>query len=293
MALNTRTAPDGTPYTKILGDAFLPLYTLARAAVALAHDAVENNINIVPMRIVGRDPSPAPGRFLLECAIRDNGDTVRWTRILDGEEILGYARGRLAAAGLHDLIPDSVELPVMLDVDEAAGSFTTAHNKRTGASHLTRDGIISRISNGRLEVVYLKRRERALFKQEIDALKHDAVEGAMTRWQQTRDKFGLTLRVEITAAHYPSPGDNLAIDPTKPFIVNAANLVQTADHEGWFRSHAPLDPDAGNDAVFHIPNIGGAPADVPAEHVMPWLLGVADHYGPDAAKLIAYRPGLV
>lgn len=274
-------------------DALLPLLTLAEAQRALEAQARAAD-RLPPLRILGRDPSPAPGRFLLERTAKTNGTLETWPRVLDGVEILGYARGALAAAGLHNRIPTHVRpQPVMYSVEEAAAEFTTATvNDRTGVAHLTKDGIISRISTGRLEVVYLRRRERAIFADEIAAIRHDATDEDQLRWQDTRERFGLPYRMEITDAHIPAAAGTLPINPNKPFILGAAKAVMIADREGWLEYHAPLEDPEG-DVEFHIPYIGGAAVTEPASRILPWLLGVADHVGPHAAELIAYRPGLV
>ncbi len=56
MALNTRTAPDGTPYTEILTKALLPLNTLAVAKTELERQATDNGSRHLPLRLLGRDP---------------------------------------------------------------------------------------------------------------------------------------------------------------------------------------------------------------------------------------------
>jgi hypothetical protein len=277
-------------YQDALTGALLPALTLAEAGRALGSSGTARPA----LRIIGRDPSPFPGRYLLERTLQVNGGVETWLRVLDYSEVLGYARGALCAAGLHDLIPTAVDpMPTMLSVDEAATAFHTEKiNERTGKRHLTRDGIIARISNGRLEVIYLPRRERSIFEQEIATQRYGATREDMDAWQATRDRFGLAYRVEITDAHIPWSDKPLAVNPDKPHITNVVRAMMIAKAEGWMRYHTP-DGDTRAEVVFHIPNIGGGPADVHIDHALPWLLGVADHFGPHAAELISYRPGLV
>jgi hypothetical protein len=66
------------------------------------------------------------------------------------------------------------------------------------------------------------------------------------------------------------------------------------DAEGWFRYLEPGDPEPHSRTLpLHIQEIGGQPMDVPSDYALHWLLGVADFYGPEHARLIAYRDGLV
>ena len=286
MPLNSQTG-----YRENLTEGLLPLLTLAEAQRGLTAAA---NSEYIPLRIIGRDPTPGPGRHLIERTLRNNGGFDRWTRVLDAAEIGPYARGALAAASLHNRIPDQVHpLPIRLTVDEAAEEFTTSkENDRTGKAHLTRDGIISKISHGRLEVVYLRRRERALFHDEIAALRHGATDDDKSVWQQTRARFGLSYRMEITDEHVPTFSGTLAIPDNRPYINRATDVIRIAKAEGWLDYHAPIEDETGK-LIFHVPDVGGAPYEIHEDDVMPWTLGVADHFGPHAATLIAYRPGLV
>jgi hypothetical protein len=241
------------------------------------------------------------GRYVL-----DVGTPTRpHYRTLHRGEPFWYCVGFGDACGGGDRVADLVDEDVPDLLDSAGAAAIIPRELFPFAPSMTVDGVRHLVDTGNLYVVYGLHRRRLLFRAEVDyvaaqrrarALAHhgelqaaaraaDVAEEARAQWAAVRnwlpdvhERDGADLRPRMAPVVLPA-----VQQPRAPRLRRALFL---ADEAGWLSYLHPVD-----DGEAYVVEVRGVRRQVPADAVLPYVLGVGDGFG-GAGRLVAYREGL-
>jgi len=230
----------------------------------------------------------------------------------------GHGHGQLVRAVLEEPVPDLVSLAAAAASIPAVGWYG-----RVTSPWMTVDGIEYHIRRGTLYPIYVGRRVRYLFADQVryeqfqravDTLKASgsdadssaevaqhrrdlgealrAVETSRSDWMSVRRLLPLAVRPAMLGddlAPKPSP-DPLPIPRGNSEDARRIDALMVGHRQGWFSYTHPLD-----DGRFAVDVLDAATDDqirveLPGDGVLPWVGGVADRHG--RMDLVAWRDGL-
>lgn len=111
---------------------------------------------------------------------------------------------------------------------------------------------------------------------------------ALRWWQAVQQLLPPLVKItaagrDITPAESPNP---LPIPAGRAEALRRAAALRVGHGLGWWVYRHPTE------VGFAVELSGGRVEEVPGEGALPWVLGFADALSPQAAALVAYRPGL-
>lgn len=241
------------------------------------------------------------GRYVLDIG----APTRAHYRTLHRGEPFWYCVGFGDSRGGGDLVADLVDEDVPDLLDSAGAAAVLPREHFPFAPSMTVDGVRHLVETGNLNFLYGSRRQRLLFQAEVDyvaaqrrarALAHhgdlqdavraaDVAEAARVQWAAVRDR--------LPDVH-PRPGADLTPLPApvvlpalaQPRALRLRRALFLADGAGWLSYLHPVD-----DGDAYAVEVRGVRREVPADGVLPYVLGVGDGTG-GAGRLVAYREGL-
>lgn len=225
-----------------------------------------------------------------------NGETYWWAR--------GLAAGTSTDA-LLAAIPDE-EMPTLVTPAEAAERIPHADGPNPDSAPMSRAGVRHNVMTGNLYPMYGERRVLWLFDLQVTALAAERnVLVAQARGSAGRTVAGLRVKADRARAAWfamragfppafriadlamdvtPASGNPLAVPLSDTRFGQRFAALQVARKHGWCQLNYPIEGGG------YLPTVGGEPVELPAEGILPWVLGRADAHGK--GHLVAYRPGL-
>ncbi len=222
--------------------------------------------------------NPRSGRYLVSIAGR--------RRLLFRDEVIHWVDGvrRARRAGVS-LPGDDITAPEMLTRDQAAAILG-----------MTSDGINYHLGRGKLYPLFVLSpaggMERMLFAAQVYAtIPGNQSRDPVTQWHRIRALLPPPLRYEqvLGGEFVPAASpDPLPIPRGWTEFQRRVQALKIGHSEGWFAYVA------GSADVYTVEVLRRqaqrSTVTLPAAGVLPWTLGVADHYGHP--ELVAYREGL-